>query len=216
MNRHFVMLLAVVAAVYFPARASADERPVRNGEATVVYGTEAPTGDELRRVLFGDPAGVALNTRGLVMMEVGGTTPAPAVATQAAAPTMTSAQTTAVAPAVATPQAPSVAFTIEFAFDSAEVPAQYMAHLAAMAEALKSADARTARTTIVGHTDARGGATYNAVLSLRRAEATRKVLVERYGVDAARLAARGVGEEQLLAGIPAEAAPNRRVEFKVN
>ncbi len=72
-----------------------------------------------------------------------------------------------------------------------------------------------ATLTIEGHTDSIGGADYNQGLSERRAAAVRDALVSRYGIPAARLAAKGYGLTR-----PVESndtvqgrAHNRRVEL---
>jgi hypothetical protein len=72
-----------------------------------------------------------------------------------------------------------------------------------------------ASLTIEGHTDSIGGPDYNQKLSERRAAAVRDALVSRYGIPAARLAARGYGLTR-----PVESndtvqgrAHNRRVEL---
>jgi len=49
------------------------------------------------------------------------------------------------------------------------------------------------RITLVGHTDASGGLEANIVLSKRRAEAVRQRLIDRHGIEPARLSAEGVG-----------------------
>lgn len=70
------------------------------------------------------------------------------------------------------------------------------------------------RLTIVGHTDAQGGAAYNRDLSRRRAERVSAWLVGQ-GVAAARLEARGAGADQPVASNADEdgRARNRRVEL---
>jgi len=69
---------------------------------------------------------------------------------------------------------------------------------------------------IEGHTDSQGDPAYNKGLSQRRAEAVVAYLVGK-GVAAARLTARGFGEEQPLAdnGTADGRAQNRRVAFSV-
>lgn len=215
MKTRFLTALLVAAALLTSVSATA-EPAARHGEATVIYGRdEAPTGEELRALLFGGEAPANVVTRGVVMMGAAAPAPAP-VSGAPAAPRpvmMASAPEAPLPPAAPPPRAPSVSFTIEFAFNSAEVPKDYYPHLAAMAEALKDPRANGAATVIVGHTDTLGSAAYNETLSLARAEATRAVLVARFGVEAQRLIAKGAGEEMPLPGVPGDAGVNRRVEF---
>jgi outer membrane protein OmpA-like peptidoglycan-associated protein len=72
------------------------------------------------------------------------------------------------------------------------------------------------KVRVDGHTDDRGDAAKNKELSLRRAKAVVKFLVEK-GVPAERLTAEGHGEEAPLAGNESEAGreKNRRVEFVI-
>jgi len=72
------------------------------------------------------------------------------------------------------------------------------------------------RVEIAGHTDSRGAANDNMVLSLRRAYAVRNYLMER-GVSPANLTVRGYGESRPIASNLTEAgqAENRRVELRV-
>ena len=69
---------------------------------------------------------------------------------------------------------------------------------------------------IEGHTDSTGSANMNQVLSQRRAEAVRQALIED-GVDASRLSALGLGEDQPIADNASESgrARNRRVDIVV-
>jgi outer membrane protein OmpA-like peptidoglycan-associated protein len=69
---------------------------------------------------------------------------------------------------------------------------------------------------IVGHTDQVGAASYNQSLSERRAAAAANVLVAE-GVRRTRIATRGMGETEPLAGNDTEAGrqANRRVEVAI-
>lgn len=70
---------------------------------------------------------------------------------------------------------------------------------------------------VIGHTDSTGDAKKNKDLSLRRAEAVRKKIVELSGADAGRVQIEGMGPDQPLQdnGTPAGRAVNRRVEIAI-
>lgn len=69
--------------------------------------------------------------------------------------------------------------------------------------------------TVVGHTDAKGGEEYNLDLSKRRAATISVALTRDYGIDGARLRARGAGATEPVASNDDEEgrAKNRRVEL---
>ncbi|MEP1856204.1 OmpA family protein, partial [Nonlabens ulvanivorans] len=74
---------------------------------------------------------------------------------------------------------------------------------------------------IRSHTDSRAPDAYNDVLSEKRAQSTRKWLIEK-GINASRLTAKGYGERQLVNNCsngvdctPEEHQLNRRSEFIV-
>jgi len=71
------------------------------------------------------------------------------------------------------------------------------------------------KAEVAGHTDNRGAAQYNRILSQRRAETVRSYLVSK-GVDPARLTARGYGPDAPIAdnGTQSGRAANRRVELR--
>ncbi len=79
------------------------------------------------------------------------------------------------------------------------------------------ANPQITKVEVQGHTDSRGDADYNRRLSQRRAEAVVGYLVERGGLDATRLVAKGYGEDQPLTDNDTEdgRARNRRVEFVI-
>jgi len=69
--------------------------------------------------------------------------------------------------------------------------------------------------TIEGHTDNTGSAAANQTLSEQRAAAVKQYLVAHYGVDAARLDAKGFGASKPVASndTPEGRQQNRRVEL---
>jgi len=78
-------------------------------------------------------------------------------------------------------------------------------------------DAPEVNVIVEGHTDNTGSAGWNVSMSQARAEAVVRWLVERGGIDARRLSAKGWGSAQPIADNSTEAgqAANRRVEFAV-
>lgn len=105
-----------------------------------------------------------------------------------------------------------------FDFDSDQLKPEASTALDQLAEAIVLAADR--RVSIRGHTDGRGADDYNQGLSERRAAAVRDYLVQRHGVDPARLESVGFGETQPVApneapdgsDDPAGRQRNRRVE----
>lgn len=104
-------------------------------------------------------------------------------------------------------------YGILFDYDRDEVKPESAPTLAELADLLR-ADA-SLRLEVVGHTDARGSAQYNAELSLRRARNVVATLVAGQGIDPARLRARGAGADEPVDSNDTEAgrAKNRRVEL---
>lgn len=103
---------------------------------------------------------------------------------------------------------------VEFATNSAVINASSFGLLDRVAEA-----ARTCPGTlsIDGHTDSSGRATENNRLSLRRAEAVRRALIDR-NISASRLRAEGFGANRPIADNSTSEgrARNRRIEIKVS
>jgi OmpA-OmpF porin, OOP family len=120
--------------------------------------------------------------------------------------------------APATPPAdaagPSVNLTVNFPNGSADLTPEAMATLDALGKALSSADLANYRFRIEGHTDTVGSKEYNRELSERRAEAVVSYIVTKFGVQAARWRAVGMGEQGLLVSTPEQTPEprNRRVQ----
>jgi OOP family OmpA-OmpF porin len=123
------------------------------------------------------------------------------------------------APEPAPPDAPPIALRIvlrgvNFGFDDAEVDPASAVILDVAAEEIR--ERPRIQVAIVGHTDSVGAEAYNQALSQRRAEAVRRYL-ERKGVPAEALTARGLGESEPVASNETDdgRARNRRVELEV-
>jgi outer membrane protein OmpA-like peptidoglycan-associated protein len=108
---------------------------------------------------------------------------------------------------------PSLDFSINFDFDSADIDQGSYGTLDTLAEALKSQDLYEYRFLVNGHTDSKGGDDYNLDLSERRAASVVEYLVSRHDIDASRLKPIGFGETALKDEADGEAAENRRVEI---
>ena len=104
-------------------------------------------------------------------------------------------------------------YGIHFDFDHDAVRADSKPTLDEIARLLRT-DAGL-RLSVVGHTDAKGGADYNRDLSKRRAANVVRALVGDYGIEATRLDPRGAGADEPIAGNDSEdgRARNRRVEL---
>lgn len=116
--------------------------------------------------------------------------------------------------AVAASANPAVNLTVNFATGSAELTPDAMRTLDELGRALASKDLAGYRFRIEGHTDTVGTRDYNQALSERRAEAVVDYVAKKYGLDAARLQAVGVGETGLLVQTPPQTPEprNRRVQ----
>lgn len=100
---------------------------------------------------------------------------------------------------------------IYFAFDKAEILEQSFPLLLQVASVI-NAHPELTHLRIEGHTDRVGSAEYNRELSLARANTVKQFLIERGGVDGARLSTRGYGFDRPLGN---DDAANRRVEFLI-
>jgi outer membrane protein OmpA-like peptidoglycan-associated protein len=65
---------------------------------------------------------------------------------------------------------------------------------------------------VAGHTDAAGGETYNQDLSERRADAIKRYLVDKYGINGTDLVTVGYGKSKLKDSSQPMAEVNRRVQ----
>lgn len=104
---------------------------------------------------------------------------------------------------------------VEIYFDigSAELSDQSKSQLMSLGKALATVELSNSRYLVVGHTDAKGSAEYNRMLSNQRAQAVREYLIQSFAILPDRLTAVGLGEERLRTPEEPHAAVNRRVEF---
>jgi OOP family OmpA-OmpF porin len=103
-----------------------------------------------------------------------------------------------------------------FDFDKATIKGNYSKDIDALGDVMKKYE--DLNITIEGHTDNIGTAAYNKKLSQRRADAVKKYLVEKSGIDAKRLTAKGFGLEKPIASNKTKEGrqKNRRVEAAVD
>lgn len=101
--------------------------------------------------------------------------------------------------------------TVQFDFDQSVVKPEFFEDIRRVADFLAANDDVVA--VVEGHTDSAGSDEYNQGLSERRAAAVRQVLIERFGVSAARVTSVGFGESRpVTSNASAEGrAQNRRV-----
>ncbi len=108
---------------------------------------------------------------------------------------------------------PAIDLEILFEYNSADISPKAMPALAALGKALSRQDLKGSVCFINGHTDAAGGADYNQLLSQRRANSVRRVLVEQYRLVPDTLIAAGFGKEQLKNPANPLGQENRRVQI---
>jgi outer membrane protein OmpA-like peptidoglycan-associated protein len=109
----------------------------------------------------------------------------------------------------------SINIEVYFDFDSAALKPKAIEQLKPLGEALSTADLRSGRYLIIGHTDAKGSASYNQTLSEQRAASVRKYLLQRFLLQSNTLVSIGLGETQLKRPAEPNAGINRRVEISL-
>jgi outer membrane protein OmpA-like peptidoglycan-associated protein len=107
---------------------------------------------------------------------------------------------------------PSIDLEVNFDYNSDNIGSKAMPQVSALGQALASPDLKGGTFIVAGHTDAKGSDTYNQGLSERRAEAVKRFLAEKYGIDASNLVTVGYGKTQLKNPAGPFASENRRVQ----
>jgi outer membrane protein OmpA-like peptidoglycan-associated protein len=168
-----------------------------------------PSKDEILRALAPSGGAPAPRTRGL---SLGTTEPSASAAAPAAA--------TAAAPAAAAkaaPQEKAIDLDIPFEFNSDRLTDDGREVLDQLGAALNSAEMASVKQVVLeGHTDAKGSAAYNKMLSLRRAQSVRTYLAQNQKVSNSKLKAVGKGSTELADPNKPEDAVNRRVRVVVD
>ena len=196
------LALAIAAALLTPLYAKAEKVVIyREGQLVDPQDVAAVLGRTRSiRLLDDEPAAAPK------LIPVAAVSPAKSPARPASA-------VTASAPADSKTDASALSLPVRFAFDSAEILPEARSQLDALAEGIKLlAPDRT--VTVEGHTDAVGSDAYNLQLSRVRSHAVRDYLVQRHGIDAARLKTVAYGEGRPIEGSDPNAALNRRVQFR--
>ncbi|MFH0297004.1 OmpA family protein [Bradyrhizobium sp. 31Argb] len=107
---------------------------------------------------------------------------------------------------------PKIDLEINFDYNSAQINARSLASVQALGRALTNADLKGSTFVVAGHTDAAGGEAFNQDLSERRAEAIKRYLVDKYGINGSDLVTVGYGKSKLKDPSQPLAEANRRVQ----
>ncbi|RZN16111.1 OmpA family protein [Bradyrhizobium sp. Leo121] len=107
---------------------------------------------------------------------------------------------------------PKIDLEINFDYNSAQINAKSLPSVQALGRALTNADLKGSTFVVAGHTDAAGSEAFNQDLSERRAEAIKRYLVDKYGVNGSDLVTVGYGKSKLKDPSQPLAEANRRVQ----
>ena len=107
---------------------------------------------------------------------------------------------------------PKIDLEINFDYNSAVISAKSLPSVQALGRALTNNDLKGSTFIVAGHTDAAGGDAYNQDLSERRADAIKRYLVDKYGINGTDLVTVGYGKSKLKDPAQPLAEVNRRVQ----
>ena len=114
--------------------------------------------------------------------------------------------------ATITKEKPSIDLEINFEYNSDRISSTALHQVTALGQALSSPELKGSTFVLAGHTDAKGGDTFNQGLSERRADTVRRFLKEKFNLDDGKLVTVGYGRTQLKNTSNPAAAENRRVQ----
>jgi outer membrane protein OmpA-like peptidoglycan-associated protein len=106
----------------------------------------------------------------------------------------------------------SIDIEIKFDFRSAKVSRPAIAAVDTLGRALSSADLKGMTFVLAGHTDGKGGLSYNQDLSEKRVDAVRRYLVDHFKLSSKDLVAVGYGKTRLKNENDPFGPENRRVQ----
>jgi outer membrane protein OmpA-like peptidoglycan-associated protein len=107
---------------------------------------------------------------------------------------------------------PKIDLEINFDYNSADISTKSLPSVQALGRALTNNDLKGSTFVVAGHTDAAGGEAYNQDLSERRADAIKRYLVDKYGINGTDLVTVGYGKSKLKDAAQPLAEANRRVQ----
>lgn len=107
---------------------------------------------------------------------------------------------------------PKIDLEINFDYNSADISTKSLTSVQALGRALSNAELKGSTFVVAGHTDAAGGEGYNQDLSERRADAIKRYLVDKYGINGSDLVTVGYGKSKLKDPAQPMAEVNRRVQ----
>ena len=107
---------------------------------------------------------------------------------------------------------PKIDLEINFDYNSSEISTRSLESVQALGRALSSNELKGSTFVVAGHTDAAGGEGYNQDLSERRADAIKRYLVDKYGINGTDLVTVGYGKSKLKDPSQPLAEVNRRVQ----
>jgi outer membrane protein OmpA-like peptidoglycan-associated protein len=107
---------------------------------------------------------------------------------------------------------PKIDLDINFEYNSSEISSKSLPSVQALGRALSNSDLKGSTFVVAGHTDAAGGESYNLDLSERRADAIKRYLVDKYGINGSDLVTVGYGRSKLKDPAQPMAEVNRRVQ----
>ena len=107
---------------------------------------------------------------------------------------------------------PKIDLEINFDYNSSEISTKSLESVQALGRALSNSELKGSTFVVAGHTDAAGGEGYNQDLSERRADAIKRYLVDKYGINGTDLVTVGYGKSKLKDPNQPMAEANRRVQ----